>query len=161
VEAIQRLRRPDPGSAILRCCSARTPAGVTSAMADCLLFLQPLTTSPSPFIMASKPILATSAGSSFFSWHRLVQAGVDFLLVRDVAPTSSATSGKARRERNACRRKALRRLPPVACSRCRPARALPSTARPSQGPNVTLPDLICRGPPTRPCRWDSPLHNRD
>jgi hypothetical protein len=44
---------------------------------------------------------------------------------------SSAASGKARRERSACHRQALRRLPPVACSRCRPARALPST-KPSQ-----------------------------
>ena len=66
-------------------------------MADCLLFLQPLTTSPSPFIMASKPILATSAGSSFFSWHRLVQAGVDFLLVRDVAPIKPVLQHQVKR----------------------------------------------------------------
>ncbi len=44
---------PDPGSAILRCCSASTPAGVTLAIADCSLFFQPLTTSPSPFCIAS------------------------------------------------------------------------------------------------------------
>ena len=58
--------RADPGSAIFRCCSARTPAGVTLAIADCSLFFQPLTTSPSPRIMASNPTRATSAGSSFF-----------------------------------------------------------------------------------------------
>jgi hypothetical protein len=38
--------------------------GVTFAAAW-TLFFQPLTTSPSPRIMASKPDLATSAGSSF------------------------------------------------------------------------------------------------
>ena len=58
--------REVPGAAMPRCISASTPAGVTLAMADCSLFFQPLTTSPSPRIMASKPVLATSAGSSFF-----------------------------------------------------------------------------------------------
>src|SRR3954469_13649418 len=44
---------PVPGSAILRCCSARTDAGVTFAIVVWTLFFQPATTSPSPFIMAS------------------------------------------------------------------------------------------------------------
>jgi hypothetical protein len=39
---------PEPGSAILRCCSASMPAGVMLAIADCTLFFKPLTTSPSP-----------------------------------------------------------------------------------------------------------------
>ena len=65
---------PLPGSAILRCCSASTPAGVTSAIAACSLFFQPVTTSPSPFIIASKPVLATSAGSSFLRWPTLVSS---------------------------------------------------------------------------------------
>jgi hypothetical protein len=38
----------------------------TEAMTVVSLFFQPATTSPSPFIIASKPVLATSAGSSFF-----------------------------------------------------------------------------------------------
>src|SRR5919202_330418 len=63
---------PEPGSAFLRCCSASTPAGVTEATAVCSLFFQPLTTSPSPLIMASKPVLATSAGSSFSDWPTFV-----------------------------------------------------------------------------------------
>ena len=41
-------------------------AGVTEAIAVWSLFIQPDTTSPSPRIMASNPVLATSAGSSFF-----------------------------------------------------------------------------------------------
>jgi hypothetical protein len=45
----------EPGSAILRCWLARTPAGVTLAAADCTLFLNPLTTSPTPFVIASNP----------------------------------------------------------------------------------------------------------
>src|SRR3712207_8219170 len=56
---------PEPGSAILRCCSASMPAGVTEAMTVVNLFFQPLTMSPSPRIIASKPVFATSAGSSF------------------------------------------------------------------------------------------------
>jgi hypothetical protein len=36
------------------------------------LFCHPATTSPSPFIIASKPVLATSAGSSFFMVPTLV-----------------------------------------------------------------------------------------
>lgn len=43
----------DPGSAILRCCSAKVPAGVTCAAATCSLFFQPLTTCSSPAIIAS------------------------------------------------------------------------------------------------------------
>jgi len=43
------------------------PAGVIDAMAVCSLLCQPVTTSPSPFIIALKPVLATSAGSSFFA----------------------------------------------------------------------------------------------
>jgi hypothetical protein len=50
---------PDPGSAFFRCCSANTPDGVTDATVDITLFLNPLTTSPSPFIIASKPTCAT------------------------------------------------------------------------------------------------------
>src|SRR5215204_2679415 len=61
-----------PGAAILRWRSASIPAGVILAIADCSLFCQPLTTSPSPLIMASKPVFATSAGSSFFSVPTLV-----------------------------------------------------------------------------------------
>jgi hypothetical protein len=56
----------EPGSAFLRCISARVSDGVTAAAADCSLFFHPLTISPSPRIIAAKPILATSAGSSFF-----------------------------------------------------------------------------------------------
>jgi len=41
-----------PGSAHLAMLLARTPAGVTLAVADCTLFLRPVTTSPSHFIMA-------------------------------------------------------------------------------------------------------------
>src|SRR5437773_8403677 len=49
-----------------RCCRASAPAGVTLATADPNLFFQPVTTSPSPLIIASNPVLATSAGSSYF-----------------------------------------------------------------------------------------------
>ena len=35
------------------------------AIAVCSLFIQPVTTSPSPFSMASNPVFATPAGSSF------------------------------------------------------------------------------------------------
>jgi hypothetical protein len=49
-------------------------AGVTLAIADCSLLCQPDTTSPSPFIMALKPILATSAGLSFLPWPTLVSS---------------------------------------------------------------------------------------
>jgi hypothetical protein len=55
---------PDPGAANFRCRSARMLAGVTFATAAWTLFFQPLTTSPSPRIIASKPDLATSAGPS-------------------------------------------------------------------------------------------------
>ena len=47
---------PDPGSGFFRCISASMSEGVTDAMADCSLFFQPVTTSPSPRIMASKPV---------------------------------------------------------------------------------------------------------
>jgi hypothetical protein len=42
----------EPGAAVFRCCSASMPAGVTLAIAVCSLFCHPLTTSPSPFIIA-------------------------------------------------------------------------------------------------------------
>jgi hypothetical protein len=58
----------EPGSYCLRVRSASTPAGVTLAMADSILFCQPATTSPSPFIIALKPVSATSAGLSFSAW---------------------------------------------------------------------------------------------
>jgi hypothetical protein len=35
---------------------------VTLAIEDCALFVQPLTTSPSPFIIASKPFFALVSG---------------------------------------------------------------------------------------------------
>ena len=54
-----------PGSACLRCICASTLAGVTFAAAAWSLFFQPETTSPSPSLIALKPTLATSAGSSF------------------------------------------------------------------------------------------------
>src|SRR5438067_8772952 len=54
-----------PGFPIFPCCFASSPDGVTAVSADWILFFSPLTTSPSPFIIASKPTLATSAGSSF------------------------------------------------------------------------------------------------
>ena len=47
---------------------------MTLAIADCSLLCQPLTTSPSPFIMALKPVLATSAGSSFLPCPILVSS---------------------------------------------------------------------------------------
>src|SRR6185437_15241883 len=65
------------GSAIFRCCSARTAEGVTVAIADCSLLLNPATTSPSPAIMALNPMRATSAGSCFFSvptWVSIMSA---------------------------------------------------------------------------------------
>src|SRR5207248_3588889 len=65
---------PEPGSAMRRCRSARKAAGVTEATVDSILFFQPATTSPSPFIMASKPVLATSAGSSFAALPILVSS---------------------------------------------------------------------------------------
>ena len=51
-------------------CGAAPPACRPASRrrcAVCSLFFQPLTTSPSPFIIASKPTCATSAGSSFFA----------------------------------------------------------------------------------------------
>jgi hypothetical protein len=54
----------DPGAAILRCRLTITPAGITLATADWILFFAPVTKSPSPRIMASNPALATSAASS-------------------------------------------------------------------------------------------------
>ncbi len=45
--------------------SASTPDGRMSAIAVCSLFSQPVTTSPSPFSIASKPSVATWARSSF------------------------------------------------------------------------------------------------
>src|SRR5688572_29762716 len=66
------LLSPEPGSVMPRCISARTADGVTNAIAERSLFIQPVTTSPSPFIMASKPVFATSAGSSFFDCATLV-----------------------------------------------------------------------------------------
>ena len=42
------------------------------AIADCSLLCHPLTTSPSPSIMASKPIAATSTGWSFCFYASLV-----------------------------------------------------------------------------------------
>ena len=54
----------EPGCALRRCISASAPAGLTEAIADCNLFFQPLTMSPSPRIIAAKPIFATSTGSS-------------------------------------------------------------------------------------------------
>ncbi len=62
----------DPGSAMFRCSSASTADGVTDAMAVCSLFFQPLTTSPSPRIIASNPVFATSAASSFLAVPTLV-----------------------------------------------------------------------------------------
>lgn len=44
---------PEPGSAILRCCSASTVWGVTAAMAAWTLLPRPATTSPSPRLSAS------------------------------------------------------------------------------------------------------------
>jgi hypothetical protein len=41
-----------PGSAILRCCFARTSFGTTFATADWILFFMPVTTSLSPFSIA-------------------------------------------------------------------------------------------------------------
>lgn len=57
--------RAEPGSAIFRCFSANIPAGVTLAIADWILFFQPETTSPSPLIMESNPVFATSADHPF------------------------------------------------------------------------------------------------
>jgi len=48
--------------------------GVTFAIAVCSLFFQPLTTSPSPDIIASKPTLATIRGSSFSACPTLVSS---------------------------------------------------------------------------------------
>ena len=42
-----------PGSAIRRCCSASTSAGVTLASTACSLFFQPATTALSPSSIAS------------------------------------------------------------------------------------------------------------
>jgi len=53
---------PVSGAAILRCCSASTPAGVMFAMALRSLFCQPLTTSSSPRIIASKPVFCDVGG---------------------------------------------------------------------------------------------------
>src|SRR5215216_3943297 len=61
-----------PGCAFLRCCSASMSEGVMWAIAACNLFCQPVTTWPSPCIIASKPWRATSAGSSFFEVPTLV-----------------------------------------------------------------------------------------
>jgi hypothetical protein len=52
---------------------AADPAGgVIFAAMTCSLFLSPATTSASPFIMARKPTVATSAGSIFSSVPTLV-----------------------------------------------------------------------------------------
>ena len=61
-----------PGFACRRCCSAKRPAGVTEAIAVWSLFCHPATTSPAPRIIASNPVFATSAGSSFFIVPTLV-----------------------------------------------------------------------------------------
>jgi hypothetical protein len=47
---------------------------VTDATVVITLFLNPLTTSPSPFIIASKPTFATSTGSSFFDCPTFVSS---------------------------------------------------------------------------------------
>src|SRR5690606_12834210 len=57
-----------PGSAIRRCCSLRAEAGRTCEIAARSLFCQPVTTSPSPRIIAAKPVSATSSGVCFFPW---------------------------------------------------------------------------------------------
>src|SRR5438477_3605622 len=63
-----------PGSAARRCRSASMSEGVTSAIAERSLLCQPVTTSPSPRIIASKPCLATLAGSSFLLCPILVSS---------------------------------------------------------------------------------------
>ena len=45
--------RADPGSAVLRCCSASTLSGITFVIAALTLFFQPATTWSSPFFIAS------------------------------------------------------------------------------------------------------------
>src|SRR5437763_8265412 len=62
----------EPGCAFLRCISAKVSDGVMCAIAACNLLCQPVTTWPSPRIIASKPWRATSAGSSFFEVPTLV-----------------------------------------------------------------------------------------
>jgi outer membrane receptor protein involved in Fe transport len=65
---------PEPGAAFFLCCSANMPDGVMLAAVVMTLFLNPLTTSPSPRIIASKPAFATSTGSSFFPCATFVSA---------------------------------------------------------------------------------------
>ena len=55
----------DPGSAILRCTSANIWVGMILAPAATSLFIKPTTTSAWPASIASKPVLATSAGFAF------------------------------------------------------------------------------------------------
>src|SRR5438874_640684 len=82
--ARNRVRRPHgyflafffavPGAASFVCLRASAAAGRTWAAAACSLFCQPLTTPPSPAIMAAKPFFATWAGSSFSSLPTLVSS---------------------------------------------------------------------------------------
>ena len=59
--AHSRHRRADPGTGVFLHCLASIAAGMMPASADCRLFFRPLTTSPSPCIMASKPCGAAIA----------------------------------------------------------------------------------------------------
>ena len=70
-------RAPDlsplsPASPAAGAARAKRPAGVTEAIAVWSLFCHPATTSPAPRIIASNPVFATSAGSSFFIVPTLV-----------------------------------------------------------------------------------------
>jgi len=66
----------DPGSAIFRCWAAFIESGVTfPAAAIALVFRPPPTTRSAPFISASKPCFATSAGSSLSPRPRACRAG--------------------------------------------------------------------------------------
>ena len=55
----------DPGSTILRCTSPNIWVGMILAPAATSLFIKPTTTSAWPASIASKPVLATSAGFAF------------------------------------------------------------------------------------------------
>jgi hypothetical protein len=55
-------------------CSATTLEGKIREMAARSLFVHPVTTSPSPRIIASKPVLATSSAACFFGVPTLVSS---------------------------------------------------------------------------------------
>src|SRR5829696_2513049 len=107
------LYSPLPGSAICRCCSAFSASGVTLLAASIVLvFSDPATTLRSPSMRASKPCLATLAGSSLEPcptrvssmsalWKKLVSVGPG---MSEVITTSVSLSSFCTASANDCRK---------------------------------------------------------